>query len=344
MQFAKRVLARLNMPYPLGFVTVGGETCVIASTEDRGPVVLASPPFERAEEILPGPGGSMALVEDPETPGELYAIMGCFPGYRFQTGSIHRLRGEAVGREGGWVSSKILDLPFAHRIGFVDRAGTRSLLAASLAADKSDPADWSRPGSVYACAVPRHDGERWQLVPILEGIHRNHGFLVTRFKGKRSVLVAGAEGMFMTDLDQPGDSWVFTRVLREEISEIAVFDIDGDGQDELITIEPFHGNRLCVYAPAPGRWRKAWEGELDFGHCLLAGNLDGAPAILVSNRAGGRDLLLFRFARGLSQPTRVVVDPGAGAANMLILSRAGGDLVFSTNQSAGEIAVYQAAP
>ena len=169
MQFAKRVLARVNMPYPLGFVTVGGETCVIASTEDRGPVVLASPPFERAEEILPGPGGSMALVEDPEAPGELYAIMGCFPGYRFQTGSIHRLRGEAVGRKGGWVSSKILDLPFAHRIGFVDRAGTRSLLAASLAADKSDPADWSRPGSVYACPVPGTTGSGGSLSPSSKG-------------------------------------------------------------------------------------------------------------------------------------------------------------------------------
>ena len=286
----------------------------------------------------------MALVTDAEQPGELYAIMGCFPGYKFQTGAIYRIRREA----GQWVSTKLVDLPFAHRIDFVTRGGSRYLMAASLAAFKKDPADWSQPGCLYACRVPKHSGEKWVLAPVLEGIHRNHGLLVARLSGRKSLLVSGTEGLFAADLEQTGSSWVFDPVLKDEVSEVVVYDVDGDGQDELVTIEPFHGNFLRVYRRVSGRYEKAWEGELAFGHGLMAGKLAGAPGILVSNRAGSQDLVLFQFAptkgRGLSEPVRTVVDAGAGAANMLILGSAGADLILATNQTAGEIAVYSATP
>src|SRR5208337_5003566 len=240
---------------------------------------------------------------------------------------------------------KLFDLPFAHRIDFVERGGTRFLIAATLAADKQDPADWSRPGTLYASRVPRGPGERWELTAVLQGIHRNHGLLTLRFRGRRSVLVSGTEGLFAADLDAGGSDWAFQQVLGQEVSEIAVSDIDGDGAEELITIEPFHGNSLHIYKHVGGRWQSSWETGLDYGHCLLAGTFNGARAILVSNRAGNRDLLLFEFTalpggRGIADPKRHVVDPGAGAANMLVVSHDGTDRIFSTNQAAGEIVSY----
>jgi hypothetical protein len=132
-----------------------------------------------------------------------------------------------------------------------------------------------------------------------------------------------------------------------EISEMAVLDFDGDGVLELATIEPFHGNILRIYKQAFGAMRIAWEAELAFGHCLLAGTFNGVKSLLVSNRAGSRDLVLYRFDQPpsrdvgrISEPTRVVVDSGVGAANMLALSRDGIDTIFSTNQASGEIALY----
>ena len=347
MKLTKRVLATLKAPYPLGVVMLDGAPCVVSSTEDHGPILLAAPPYEEAVGIAPGPGGCMALVAGPGQPGELYAIMGCFPGYKFQTGAIYRLRREA----GRWVSAKIIGLPFAHRIDFVTRGGTRYLVAASLAADKSDPSDWSKPGSVYAAAMPRQAGEGWPLFPVLEGIHRNHGLLVTGFQGCKSLLISGTEGLFAADLERQDAAWAFSPIIEKEVSEIAVSDVDGDGEDELVTIEPFHGDALRVYKRAAAKWEIAWEGELSFGHGLLAGSLVGAPTILVSNRAGARELLAFQFPQGgparairLGQPSRTVIDSGVGAANMLILRSRGEELVFSTNQSTEEIAVYSAAP
>jgi hypothetical protein len=344
MRFVKRVLATLKAPYPLGLIRHGGVPCVVISTEDHGPVLLANPPYREAAEIIPGPGGSMALMEDPERPGELYAVMGCFPGYKFQEAAVYRIWQEA----GHWTSTRIIHLPFAHRIDFVTCAGTRYMVAASLAEDKRDPSDWSKPGSLFACPVPQRPTDAWALVPVLEGIHRNHGLLVTSLRGKRCILVSGTEGLFAADLQQ---GWAFEPVMEKEISEIAVSDVDADGEEEIVTIEPFHGDALCVYKRTSGGWDKAWEGGLAFGHGLLAATLAGAPALLVSSRAGSRDLLSFQFppaagrsAARLGPPSRTVVDAGVGAANMLVLRHGDADLIFSTNQASAEVAVYSAAP
>lgn len=349
MRFSRHTLARLNMPYPLGTISLGGQQCVAASTEDHGPVLLARPPFREAIQMVDGPGGCMALAEDGRRPGELFAVMGCFLGYKFQTGAVYHIRPDGQDAPGAWTAERILDLPFAHRIAFVERGGGRWLLAASLAADKRDPADWSQPGSLSASRVPMRAGEKWQLSPILPGIHRHHGMLVAPFMGKPSILVSGTEGLFAADLARDGADWGFERVLQNEVSEIAVCDLDGDGVDELITIEPFHGSTMRVYRRDGESWRTAWEGALEFGHCLWAGSFGGAPSILASSRAGSRDLLLFRWdprrraAGRLADPERVVVDAGVGAANMLVLRDGSADLIFSTNQAAGEIVCYRQA-
>jgi hypothetical protein len=309
--------------------------------------MLVAPPYSVAAEMVSGPGGCMALVADAERPGEQYAIMGCFPGYKFQSGAVYYIRRE----EGQWASTRIIELPFAHRIDIITFCGARYLVAATLAADKSDPSDWSQPGSLSVSPLSRRLEESWTLTPVLDGIHRNHGLLKARFQGRMSVLVSGTEGLFAADLERRDATWSFARIMSQEISEIAVCDLEGDGHDELVTIEPFHGNSLCVYKEVSGGWKKAWEGELTFGHGLITHMLGGVPSVVVSNRAGSQDLILLQFPPGrqtdsprLGKPSRTIVDSGVAAANALVLSHNGQELVFSTNQATGEIAVYSLAP
>ena len=351
-RFRRHVIAALNMPYPLGTCVIGAEPCLVAATEDHGPVLLSRPPYREAVEIAAGPGGCMALVPGTREGGDLFAIMGCFPGYKFHTGGIYRLTaapGPAVTRR--WESARILDLPFAHRLELVERGGTRFLIAAALAADKRDPADWSLAGALHASPVPARPEGAWSLHPVLEGIHRNHGLLVSPFLGVPSVLVAGAEGLFAASLRGTGADWGFERLMDREISEVALFDVDSDGRDELLTIEPFHGSVLRICRVASGRWKTAWEGTLAFGHGLAARPVNGVPSVLVSNRAGSRDLLLLQWRQrspreegSLGDPVITVVEEGAGAANMLVLRHEGKDLVFSTNQAKGEIVRYEEVP
>jgi hypothetical protein len=280
----------------------------------------------------------MALVSDPERRGELYAVMGCFLGYKFQGGGIYWTRAM---RDEESTAVRVLDLPFAHRIGLVRRRAERYLLAANLAADKKDAADWTRPGGVYAAQLDGNADTPLQLQPVLTGIHRNHGFLLTELEGAPALLVGAAEGLIAVDMTSANKEWPSRVVLAQETSEMAVFDVDGDGADELITIEPFHGNTLRAYRKSGKSWSAFWEAELEYGHCVLAGMFGGRRSIIVSSRAGGKSLLLFQFDDDHpAKPSRIVVDDGAGAANMLMLNRGGRDHLFAANQSAGEIVMY----
>ena len=339
MTFDKTVIHHMNMPYAIGTLGFGTEHSVVCATEDHGPVVRIAPPFRQARAFLPGPGGCMALVSDPERSGELYAVMGCFVGYKFQGGGIYWTRAP---HEGECTAVRILDLPFAHRIGLARRGAARYLLAANLAADKKDAADWTSPGGVYAARLDGVADTPLQLQPVLTGIHKNHGFLMANLEGKPSLLIGAAEGLIAVDLGAGATDkeWPSRQVLAQETSELAVFDVDGDGADELITIEPFHGNTLRAYRKSGKSWKAFWDAELEFGHCVLAGMFDGGRSIIVSNRAGNRDLLLFQFDADSAKPRRVVVDAGAGAANMIVLGHGGRDHLFAANQAAGEIVMY----
>ncbi len=280
----------------------------------------------------------MSLLTDPARPGELFAIMGCFVGYKFQDAGIFRLARAGLQ---GWTARRIFDLPFAHRIEIVRRRTSRYLVAASLAEDKADPADWSKPGSVYAARLSEDSEPIGALTPILPGIHKNHGLLLTQFEGRSTLLVGGSEGLLAVDLEAPEPEWPARQVLAGETSEMAVLDVDNDGSEELVTIEPFHGNSLRVYTREPGGWKQRWEEPLELGHCILAGRLGGVPSVIVSNRAGSKDLALYQFISG-SKPARVVIDKGVAAANMILVTVDGKEIIVSANQTAGEIAAYAA--
>ena len=336
MRFDKKVLFRFNMPYALGWMEKDGQRCAVAATEDHGPIVVSKPPFTSAQVLVDGPGGCMSLVSHPRFPGQLFAIMGCFLGYNFHGGALYRITASGAKTE----TKKLVDLPFAHRMEVVERAGVPTMLLANLSALKDSPQDWSRPGTVYA--LPLGETEGGALEVLLPGIHKNHGFLKTELRGRPTVFISGSEGLFSLDVEAP-DGWTFQPVLPQEVSEIAVFDLDGDGEPELVTIEPFHGNVLAVYKQHQGVWTRVWEAPLDYGHCVLADTVFGRPSIVVSNRAGTKDLLLYQFhgPDTLTRPTRTVVESGVGAANMLVVHRPEGDLILATNQVAGELVRYE---
>jgi hypothetical protein len=331
--FDRTVIHEMGMPYAVAVLGAGPGASVACGTEDHGPIVRIDPPYREARPLAPGPGGCMGVAPDPARPTDLYAIMGCFPGYRFQGGGIYRIRA-------GTGPERVLDLPFAHRIGFGERAGRRVLLAASLAADKKDAADWSQPGALYAADLDG-DPARLRLEPVLPGIHKNHGFLLARLEGRRALLIGGQEGLLAVDLETPGERWPVRQVLAAETSEVALLDVDGDGEAELFTIEPFHGDALRGYRRAPSGWAPFWEAALQFGHGLTAGSFLGAPSLLVSSRSGAKELALFQFdPTAPGRPRRIVLEQGAGAANMAVVSHAGRDHVLSANQAAGQIVLY----
>jgi len=331
MTFEKTILHQMKLPYAIDVMGPGPEPSVACAPEDHGPMVRIDPPYRAVRSLLPGPGGCMSIAFDPVRPSDLYAVMNCFPGYRFERGAVCRIREGRLER--------VLDLPFAHRLGFIRRGGKSILLAATLTAAKQDPSDWSKPGSVYALDVDREGTSGAAPETVLTDIHKNHGFLITSLDSRRTLLIGASEGLLALNLEEPG--WSMRQLLPGETSEVAAFDLDGDGEVELATIEPFHGNALRIYRRSGGGWKQFFEAELEFGHGLLAGIFCGRRSVLVSSRAGKKDLLLYQFVDGPSpKPRRIVVDEDVGAANMLLVSSGGKDHILAANRASDQIAKY----
>jgi hypothetical protein len=153
--------------------------------------------------------------------------------------------------------------------------------------------------------------------------------------------------MFALAADGAGGLDTHGPMLDRPISEIALADIDGDGLEELATIEPFHGDRVVLYGREagtglldPGVWRERWSAPAAFGHGLWGGHLDGAAVFLLSDRSERADLRVIR-AGDDGELTDETVAPGVGAANMAVCAGRAGTFVAATEQARGEAAVYR---
>jgi hypothetical protein len=274
--------------------------------------------------------------------------MQCYPGYRFAEGGVYRLTENASGT---WSSSRIADLPFAHRIETVPAAGGYHLIAATIAAWKESPEDWSQPGVVYHAFIDSGAaaGPGETLTPVLEGLHHNHGMLRTTAGDIPVVLVSGDEGVFALSFEGDTGEGSAPRaagpLLGRPTSEVAVLDLDRDGAGELLTIEPFHGERIAMYTQSagagllePGSWREVWSTTAAFGHGMWAGELGGEHAVLVSNRSEDGNLRRIRSVGGQVMDEALVA--GVHAANVAVLHADGTSWVAATEQATDEVAVY----
>ncbi len=147
-----------------------------------------------------------------------------------------------------------MHLPYAHRCEILNRDGKNFLFAATVSTYKENPQDWSNPGELHLIELDETPGAKWESRVIDKSVTRNHGMMRTRINGNETICISGKEGIFYLGartrrrLDDPG------QCLNREVSEMTFIDLDGDGQDELVTIEPFHGETLNIYKNTGNKW------------------------------------------------------------------------------------------
>lgn len=345
-------------------------------------------------------GGMMHILPVPGESGVYVAAMGMYAPFIGQQAAVYMLRAGAEWNS-EWKVEKLFDLPFVHRLGFMHVDGAEYLLAATVSLGKETPEDWSRPGGLYAVNFTEARARgTWDLHTVTEGIYRNHGMWAGSFDGEDSLLLSGAEGLFAIRRDSGGGGGTLgggahagggskggagdpgaggairgggfrlDRIIGEEISEMVAVDLDGDGVDEMVVIEPFHGHRLQVYkrggkaavGDRTGAWESVWKIEdLSFAHGLNFVQCGTRPLVLVGNRRDGMELLAFDLDGLGGTPTRYVLDEavgptqieqwygnrGAGGAASPAAgtsSDAGGSegvRILSCNQGGAEVSLYE---
>jgi hypothetical protein len=342
MRFVKKRLSAADQGYSINALHLLGEDRIVAAPEGVGPAMAFTPAENGSAVLAEGPGGCMGFAPIPGRDDALVMITGFYPIFKAEKAGLHVY--QAVdGLSKPWKGRRALDLPFVHRITSVSNGVDSFLVGATVCGGKDFQDDWSRPGTVYVAQFPEDLDGDWKTQAILEGVHRNHGMGTGSHNGAACVYVSGDEGIFALILPAPGKhEWRVEKIFDGPVSELYFADLDGDGEDELAVIEPFHGETMSVYKRVGGEWQKIYSTPLAFGHGLWAGDLSGSQAVIVGNRADGKNLVCYRVMHDVPfAMEELVIDEGSGTTNLDVVTTSTGVAIVTSNVEHAEYAMYQ---
>ncbi|MDR3162084.1 MAG: hypothetical protein LBU28_10805 [Spirochaetaceae bacterium] len=350
MKIEKIVLDTMERCYAASSLTIDGRLyAVLASESIDGPCYgYTGDRFTEKEVIWEKAGGTMSLIQIPGSNGEFIAVQHFFPG--FQSAGAKLVWGRRTGR-GVWEIRDLVSLPYVHRFDLFAVGNDIYILAATLCGSKKDREDWSDPGAVYVGKLPSRvdkgvQSEGVRFTPVLEKLTKNHGYCRGLWEGSPAAFVTSDEGIFVLSPPHAGGTeWKTRRLLDRPVGDVAVCDLDGDGVDELVTIEPFHGNQFVVNKRASARGQEdgyeivyRYPGELDFAHAVVGCTLRGKPAVIGGVRRKHCELFILTWNAGRYEAE--VVEQGIGPSNVAVVNGADRDIIISANHTQNQAAIY----
>jgi len=334
----------MGSPYSICYGMMGGERVIAAGSETMGGefTLYTGDDIWKSIPIAEDLGGIMAIVitEISGVP-TIITAEGLHPNFITKEAGVSFYRAEK-GVAGPWERHRVVDFPYIHRIALATAHGAQTVVAATLCGEKKDKDDWSNPGAVYAVQLQNSSPPfEVKTFLILDGLRKNHGMFVQRRDGRETVFVSGEEGLLAIHVPREKGEWVSEIILDEPISELAMYDLDDDGEDEIVAIQPFHGDRVCIYKKVKGKWFRVFETETELGHGIWAGNIGGKNGFVMGSRAGQRDFCLYIMEdSNIKNMKRHVIDRGTGTAQLDVIHEKDHDLIVSTNNYTNEIALY----
>lgn len=169
---------------------------------------------------------------------------------------------------------------------------------------------------------------------------------MTSRHGKQVVMISGKEGLFALKVPKKLDGqWQHEHLLDHEVSDTYSYDVDRDGTPEIVTIEPFHGDRLVMYKSFAGEWKSIFETSLNFGHVVWAGKILDKPAVLGGSRGGKKELFLLSSKTNNVRDMRCkILDSNVGPTQVRVIQKKNCTIILSANHAANEIALYKLTP
>lgn len=337
MEISKRVLEMLDKAYATSIMEVNGEINFIIATEGHGPCIsYKGKSFERSI-VWDGPGGTMNISPIPGRENEFIATQNFLPTFQAKESIIVHAKYESDSK---WTIKPIMAIPFLHRFDIFSLNNKLYFIGSTLAEDKENKEDWSKPGKVYIGVLSDEISKPFELNPIIEGITKNHGFCRGTWNGREAYLVSGIEGVFVVYLPQDGSGNFETeQIIDHEVSDIAVCDIDNDGIEELAAIEPFHGSKGLIYKKIDGKLVPVHEYEYEFGHVVWGGEILNKPSFIIGGRKGSRELVCFQMNSGKIE--HFIIDNTGGPSNIAVINTKDSDIILAANREIGEVAVYE---
>ena len=285
----KTVICNFIYPYAVSVYDSPRGKRVLCATECEGKCVgFSAVDGSDLEEVWAGPGGTMTIC--PVGNDSFFVTHEFYKGFRSAKAHVSFVSRRP---DGSYSSEKYFDLPYLHRFSLIDVMGEKWLVGGTLCDSKDFKDDWSKPGRIYVGKVDYP--EPMQLRIVQSGITKNHGMYCGPFGDHPcSVICTGVEGAFaVIPPEKEGEDWTVEKILDCEISDIRLADLDGDGVQELVTIEGFHGNRMNVYRKTEEGYRQIYSYPIAFGHPIWCGEMLGRPRIIIGYKEANSGLYVL---------------------------------------------------
>lgn len=346
MHVTKKVIGQLEKCYSLAPLSYNGKQHMLVAAEKVNQCRLYDLDGNLEEVIWEEPGGTMSMVQVPGSDGQFLATHKFYSPNDSKEAKIILASPSAE----GWKIQTITELPFVHRFDIISRNGNNYVIACTLKSGHEYKEDWRSPGRIYVGRLPEDlteidDQHPLEMKPIKEGMLKNHGYCKVEIDGIERSFVASNEGVFcVTPPEEPDGTWEIDQIIHEPSSDMALADFDQDGELEMLTISPFHGEKISIFKKQDGVWNKiyTYEKDAEFSHGIWGGEIAGEQGVLIGHRKGERDLLFFHCTdkEKLTFEAKLL-DHNVGPANVLCYNYNSNQYILSANREIDEIALYK---
>jgi hypothetical protein len=338
MKIEKVFLDELYRCYSTMSMNLDGQLHLFYASEEKDYPVYAYPyeDLKNRKTVFEAAGGVMSMIPLPHVENQFLAIRDF---YLKETPSQARLCWVTYDKDTGFKSHDLFHLPYLHRFQLLEVENRLYLLAATIAEKKEHKEDWSTPGKIYYAELPGDLTQTFELKVLVEGLTRNHGCYLAN--DHSCAYFASDEGILkITPPIHAKADWTIEKILEGRISEMAFSDLDQDGVEEMITIEPFHGNTIRIYKHTDEGYQVVYTypHEIDFAHTLVGTTLRGVNSFVGGIRRINSDLFMVQYVDGAYVTT--IVDEKVGPANLAVTHLDDCDLIHSSNHSLNHAAVY----
>lgn len=340
MNVKKTDLAALDQVYSISLIDVEGQRyCMAASEAEGGSCLLIHTVTGKVYPVWRQPGGTMTLLPVKGEEGTFLSIDRFYPVFRSEEAEITHNTLHLENGELACSRTRLARLPFVHRISLIQTADGPFLAGGTLCAGKDFVEDWSKPGGVW---VGRYRGcQPLELVEIHTGLVKNHGMFVQQTLEGDQLYVCADQGVIRLRYESSG--WLSDTLTQDPASDVWLYDVDGDGAEEMLTIQPFHGDIITVYRRQGDAWRAGETLPLTFGHVLWAGSFAGDPCIIGGSRGADKELTAYLVKKSAGGPVFEprTLDTGVGPTQIAVEETREGLIIYGANHGAGTVAKYE---
>jgi len=341
MNVKKIILDQFHRAYAVGNIYINQELHVIVASEavEGKCIAYHGEDFSQKKVIWDGEGGTMSIVELPNTNGEFLATKRFFPGFNAKESKIVHV----IPNGDGFIVKDFISIPYLHRFDILELNGIQYFIGASLCTSKTEREDWSNPGKVFVGILPKDLSKGMEVKPILENLYHNHGYYRATYHGNPASFITSDAGVFVFVPPHDGnESWEIEHIIKTRVSDVAVLDIDQDGEDEICSIEPFHGNDMHIYKKVDGLYQIVYTvpRPLEFAHALAGTSLRGKPVFVCGIRRLNQELFYIEYNHETKNYEIVEIDKNVGTANVVVINEKKRDLIVASNNTIHEAAIY----